>query len=158
MARESLATILLCHAQFLAFCAEKETVLDFVAHVFPPEHALRQAVTRALWGDALSSFRLAADDACCQLCGALGEDEFRKTSGKPCTDFSYGASMRTLVSGMSAPPKQANDSALSQSYAAHSSNPAYPVRQVLTRRKANQRQFQVARFGEQATRHCYLGL
>ena len=107
MTHESLAIILHCHAQFLAFCAEKETVLDFVAHVFPPEHALRQAVTRALWGDVLSSFRLAADDVCCQLCGVLGDEEFtKKTSGKPCTDLFYGASLQALVLGASARPQE----------------------------------------------------
>ena len=69
-AHDRLRRFLESHEYFLAFCSEKEVVLSFVVH-FPPQHALRLAVTRALVGDPLSIFWLAADDACCHIAEAL---------------------------------------------------------------------------------------
>jgi len=98
-AHDRLRRVLESHEYFLAFCSEKEVVLSFVVH-FPPQHALRLAVTRALVGEPFSIFWLAADDACCHIAEALGDADFRKESaGKHCVDCFYGASLRALVAG-----------------------------------------------------------
>ena len=96
--------ILRAHELFVAWCSHKETVLATVAHVYPPQHGLRIAVSRALCGDPLSFGRLLADNAACLACSALGVEEFtRLTGAQACTELFYGSSLRALVAGDAAP-------------------------------------------------------
>ena len=100
------AALLRCHEAFVGWCQVKESVLAIAEHLFPPKHALYQAVVRALVGDPLSACRLVADNSACCLCDALGEETFARVSGDhACVDLFYGASLRALVAGGEATPR-----------------------------------------------------
>ena len=100
-----LAQLLGAPAQFLRWRRQKATVLATVEHLFPPTHALRVAVCKALCGDPLAACTLAADNAACWACDVMGEDEFRRrTFGLPCTQLFYGTKARMDKANL--PPQQ----------------------------------------------------
>ena len=93
------------HAQFLRWRLQKATVLATVEHLFPPKHALRVAVCKALCGDPLAPCTLQADNAACRACDAMGEDNFcRHFGGLQCTQLFYGTKARMDKAGL--PPQQ----------------------------------------------------
>ena len=87
-----VAQLLGAREQFSRWRRQKAIVLSAVEHLFPPKHALRVAVCKALCGDPLAACTLQADDAACRACDVMGEDEFRRHSGGlPCTQLFYGS-------------------------------------------------------------------
>ena len=100
-----LAQLLGTHAQFLRWRRQKATVLAAVEHLFPPKHALRVAVCKALCGDPLAPCTLSADNAACRACDAMGEDNFcRHFGGLQCTQLFYGTKARMDKADL--PPQQ----------------------------------------------------
>ena len=100
-----LAQLLGTHAQFLRWRRQKASVLATVEHLFPPKHALRVAVCKALCGDPMAACTLQADNAACRACDVMGEDAFRRCSGGlPCTQLFYGTKAR--IDKADLPPQQ----------------------------------------------------
>ena len=96
--------LLHAHDKFVAWCRHKETVLAATTHLFPEKHPLRTAVSRALCGDPLGSFRLQADNAACHIGDVSGRERIAHMAGeRACVDLFYGASLRALVEKESEP-------------------------------------------------------
>ena len=92
-----LGDILLAHAAFKWWCREKEHVPTVVGRAFPPRHPLAAATLHACFGDPLGIFRLTVDNAACEACNSMGEQEFCHAAGRTPTDLFYGSSLRALA-------------------------------------------------------------
>lgn len=100
-----VAQLLGAREQFSRWRRQKAIVLAAVEHLFPPKHALRVAVCRALCGDPLAACTLQADNAACLACEVMGEDSFcRHFGGLQCTQLFYGTKARMDKADL--PPQQ----------------------------------------------------
>ena len=103
--RMDVSQLLGAREQFLRWRRQKAIVLAAVEQLFPPKHALRMAVCKALCGDPLAACTLQADNAACRAADVPGEDEFRRCSdGLSCTQLFYGSKPRMDVADL--PPQK----------------------------------------------------